>query len=185
MPGPVLAGQRLLPSQIATTIANLATGSVNNSIAETVIGTLLVPGGAASNQGYSFSIEGTNDNQASASSVTFRLRYGPTGTTSDHQLVVYNAVSTQASAQTGLPWDIAGRWRVITSGSSGNAYLNCTLTSAIASSTTAAQPGAVQPAFFSPINWTIPNFLSVTVAWGAASVSNITRTIGGSVAAVN
>lgn len=181
MPVP-LAGDIMTPGLIAATVSNLATGSVNNSTSEAVIGSMTVPSSNA-NQGFSFHVEGTNDNTSTASSVTFRVRLGTTGTTSDLLIVTYTAITTPASTQTGRGWSMDGWIRVITGGASGSVIMNNTLTSAITSGTTAAQPG-ITPVT-STVNWNVSNFLTITAQWANASTANVTRTIGGSLASLN
>jgi hypothetical protein len=183
VPGIILAGQRLTASQLTTTVSNLATGSINNSTTESVVGSYAVPVSTV-NQGFEYHAEGTNDNSGVSVTVTFRVRIGTTGTTADQLIITYGAITTQALLSTGLPWTMLGWMRVITGGSSGSVIMNDSLVSAIASSTSAEQPG-VTPVT-TTVNWTVSNFMTITAQWsGAASVSNVTRTIGGSLAALN
>lgn len=181
MPGIVLAGQRVLPSQFTTTIANLATGSVTNTTSEAVIGSFAVPV-ASAGQGFGFHVEGTNDNAAAAVSLTFAFRLGTTGTTSDLLVSQHGAITTSGSALTNRPWSMDGWIRVIAGGSSGSVMLTDHFIEAIPSTSTGHDGISLVT---SPVNWTVPNILTVTAQWGAASASDVTRTLTGSLAGLN
>lgn len=178
MPGLILAGQRLTSQLLSTTVSTLATGSVSNSTAETVIGTLTIPAGNPSvGTGYRFTVFGSVDDAGTpALSVSVRLG-GVAGT------LIWNSGSlTCASGITGQWWFLDCVTYFTATGSGGTLQFGGTLAE---SYTTTSGASHVSGLTGVTVNTTAAMTLSITGKWGTLSPSNTVRTLGGSLLRLN
>jgi len=172
---PVLAGQSVTDQMLnglPVTLSTLVTGSVSNSATETVIGSFTIPADdAVAGSGYEFRVFGSADMLASATT-RFRLRLASaTGT-----LLMQGAALSCPGAATGRPWGLRGTLYANAAGSSGLIDGWSWWAEELQSTTPSEQASSCLAV---AVDWTAAVTLVVTADWGAASASNVARTLDG------
>lgn len=178
----VVAGQKItaallngLPAQVAA----LSTGSVSNTLAETVIGSFSIPAGqvSATGNGLAFRIFGTADTTATPA-LQLKMHFGTAGSTSD--LLIFTGLSITARTGTSMAWVLDGWFYFTTVGASG-VICGVALQSQQVSTATDSPPNWAFANTLSPVDTTVAESLTVSATWGTASTSNICRTLAGAV----
>lgn len=156
----------------------LATGSVSNTINETVIGAFspAVDAGCSQHQAWAYEIYGSADSDNTSPTLTFRIRLdSATGT----QVAAFGAITYLAAGGSGRRFCITGTLYVSTSGASGVLEGNSRIDHIIAATGFAQTQTVV--AGTSAVDLTTAHTLVVTAQWSTANASRIARTLTGSI----
>lgn len=149
----------------STSIA--ATVSVSNSVADTTIGTLVIPAGPAAQATFDIEAWGDADNVVTGAQ-TFSVWVKDNGGTKR----ITATVTTPASAQTNKGWHFRGKLVVRTTGGGGTAWISGSFESDTSTvKTTLTLPNA---ASFTH-DTTNPQTYTLGMNWGTASVTNVGR----------
>jgi hypothetical protein len=173
---PVAAGQRITASvlnSLPVDLGALGTGSITNSVTETVIGTFssaIPQNTAVAGSGYSFLISGTTDTTGTPT-IQWRLYVGGIVAA---QLIFDSGVQTTNGTATSKAYTVRAFLIVTGTGSSGTFESFGLVNSAHVSG------GAnYNSRTASTINTTVSNDVVLTAKWGTASSSNTARTLAG------
>ena len=174
----ILAGQEVIAdalNDLPAHLADLTTGSVTNSVAETTIGTFsaaIAANDATTNSGYRLQVTGTTDTTATP---TLRIR-AYIGSIAAGNMIYDSTAKATSGAATGKPWYLSVTFLVTGTGTGGTASAGGWLHSdhIAASPVTDAETGVA-------IDTTAAKDILVTATWGTASASNTARTSGGSI----
>jgi hypothetical protein len=160
-------------------VAPLATGSVSNTTAETVIGSFSIPGSTitATGNGLAFRIFGTAD-ATGTPNLTLKMHFGTAGSTAD--LLIFTGLTIAARAGTNFGWVLDGWFYFTTVGASG-VIDGVAYQSQQVSTATDSPPNWAFATGLSTIDTTVAESLTVSATWGTASASNVCRTLVGAV----
>jgi hypothetical protein len=180
---PVADGARVtsaLLNELPSVVSQFTTGSVSNTVTETVIGSFVIPANTISavNNGFRFNVFGTADsNGTGPPTLTTTLRLGATGTISDTSIRAFT-LTERAGSSTNLGWTAEG-WMLFTTVGTSGALVCSTFQNQDVTSGTAAANYQITPGGTGTFNTTVQLTLSITATWNTASTANISRTLAG------
>lgn len=161
------------PAGISGPVSSLVTGSVTNSVSETVIGTFTLPANdMVANAGYRFEVAGTADTTGTPT-INIRARF-----TSASGTLLWATGSLTARTATGMYWTLAGWMYCLATGASGSVFFDATCHQAIVAAGIAENLNGVTGG---TVDTTSTVLVVVTAQWGTASTSNTCRTLAGSI----
>lgn len=177
--GPVakIHADALVDGRLRPANTKLATGSVSNSTAETLIGqctNVILANEATLGSSYGFSVKGTCDHNAVANTLRIRAYIGSINAA--NRVFDTGNIAVPASAATGLQWAFDGTFTVTSIGASGTQDSMGYYGDRIRATNTAINSGFAGQSIDTTAGG---QSLLVTAQWTTGAVANVCRTSGG------